>query len=116
MNTFNRDGFALLKSVVKDDDLEALTQAIESLKGERAEAASAAGVRHLMKRSEAVREFAQSEAVMNVARQALGADAKPVKAILFDKTPSMNWYVTWHQDLTIAVKENRSARFCAMVS
>jgi len=28
-----------------------------------------------------------------------------VKAILFDKTPSMNWYVTWHQDLTIAVKE-----------
>jgi len=28
-----------------------------------------------MKRSEAVREFAQSEAVMNVARQALGADA-----------------------------------------
>jgi hypothetical protein len=28
-----------------------------------------------------------------------------VRAIFFDKTPDSNWYVTWHQDLTIAVKE-----------
>jgi ectoine hydroxylase-related dioxygenase (phytanoyl-CoA dioxygenase family) len=28
-----------------------------------------------------------------------------VRAILFDKTPASNWYVTWHQDLSIPVKE-----------
>ncbi len=27
------------------------------------------------------------------------------KAIYFDKTPGSNWYVTWHQDTTINVKE-----------
>lgn len=27
------------------------------------------------------------------------------KAIFFDKTPEANWYVTWHQDLIIQVKE-----------
>jgi len=27
------------------------------------------------------------------------------KAIYFDKTPESNWYVTWHQDVTIHVKE-----------
>ncbi|HEY9008734.1 MAG TPA: WYL domain-containing protein [Ohtaekwangia sp.] len=27
------------------------------------------------------------------------------KAIFFDKTPESNWYVTWHQDISIHVKE-----------
>jgi ectoine hydroxylase-related dioxygenase (phytanoyl-CoA dioxygenase family) len=27
------------------------------------------------------------------------------KAIYFDKTPNSNWYVIWHQDITINVKE-----------
>lgn len=27
------------------------------------------------------------------------------KAIFFDKTPESNWYVTWHQDFVIGVKE-----------
>jgi ectoine hydroxylase-related dioxygenase (phytanoyl-CoA dioxygenase family) len=31
-----------------------------------------------------------------------------VRAILFDKTPATNWKVSWHQDLTIAVKARRS--------
>lgn len=30
----------------------------------------------------------------------------PVRSILFDKTPSENWPVAWHQDLTICVAEN----------
>ena len=28
-----------------------------------------------------------------------------IKAIYFDKTPESNWYVTWHQDIVINVKE-----------
>ena len=31
--------------------------------------------------------------------------AKPVRAVLFDKTPESNWVVPWHQDRTIAVKQ-----------
>jgi predicted DNA-binding transcriptional regulator YafY len=27
------------------------------------------------------------------------------KAVFFDKTPNANWYVTWHQDITISVKD-----------
>jgi ectoine hydroxylase-related dioxygenase (phytanoyl-CoA dioxygenase family) len=30
-----------------------------------------------------------------------------VRTLLFDKQPGANWKVTWHQDLTIAVKERR---------
>jgi hypothetical protein len=33
----------------------------------------------------------------------LGPAARPVRAILFDKTAANNWMVPWHQDRTIAV-------------
>lgn len=29
---------------------------------------------------------------------------RPVKGIVFDKTPAANWKVPWHQDLTICVE------------
>ena len=35
----------------------------------------------------------------------LGAGARAVRSILFDKTADSNWLVPWHQDLTIAVRE-----------
>lgn len=35
----------------------------------------------------------------------IGAGAKPVRAILFDKSEKANWALGWHQDRTIAVAE-----------
>lgn len=34
----------------------------------------------------------------------LGPGARPVRAILFDKSASANWSLAWHQDRTIAVR------------
>lgn len=42
-----------------------------------------------------------------VADSILGASAKPVRAILFNKSPEMNWSLAWHQDRTICVKDRR---------
>lgn len=38
-----------------------------------------------------------------IASEALKRNARPVRAVLFDKTPHSNWMVPWHQDRTIAV-------------
>lgn len=35
--------------------------------------------------------------------------ARPVRAILFDKTESTNWRLAWHQDRTVAVKSRVDA-------
>jgi hypothetical protein len=40
-----------------------------------------------------------------LAVQALGPGARPVRAVLLDKTRKNNWSVAWHQDRTIAVCE-----------
>ena len=39
-----------------------------------------------------------------IARSVLGSAARPVRAVMFDKTGTSNWAVHWHQDRTIAVK------------
>jgi ectoine hydroxylase-related dioxygenase (phytanoyl-CoA dioxygenase family) len=39
----------------------------------------------------------------NVATGLMGAQARAVRILYFDKTPDRNWAVPWHQDRTIAV-------------
>lgn len=44
-----------------------------------------------------------------VAAEFLGRDCRPVRALLFDKTPAANWALGWHQDRTICVKDRKEA-------
>ena len=44
-----------------------------------------------------------------VAASVLGVDARPVRAILFNKSPETNWSLGWHQDRTICVTHKREA-------
>lgn len=46
----------------------------------------------------------QIPGVRALVSNAAGPDARPVRAIAFDKTGQRNWFVPWHQDRTIAVK------------
>ena len=64
-----------------------------------------AGVRDLLSRCPAAAEFAASKAVAQLVNPILGGNSFAVRGILFDKTPDANWRVAWHQDVTIAVRE-----------
>lgn len=44
-----------------------------------------------------------------IAASMLGQGAKPVRAILFNKSAETNWSLAWHQDRTICVKDRREA-------
>lgn len=43
--------------------------------------------------------------ITRVAEQAIGRESRPVRAIMFDKSPEVNWALGWHQDRTICVRE-----------
>ena len=49
----------------------------------------------------------QSPRIINIVRPYLGFKPTPIRTIYFDKSPESNWLVSWHQDLTIAVKEKK---------
>ena len=53
----------------------------------------------------ALREILATPAIHTIATQQLGPIARPVRAILFDKTPATNWSLAWHQDRTVVVRE-----------
>ena len=93
----DRDGFAIVEDFASASVIEDLKAAISGL-GDRA------GARQLHQTVPAVREFLQSELLLEW-MELLAAGAFPVRTMFFDKTPTANWKVAWHQDLTICVQE-----------
>lgn len=79
--------------------VDALTEAVGSHRLD-----GRAGTRRLLE-IPLVREIATKEPVMKLVQQAIGPGAFPVRAILFDKQPGVNWDLGYHQDRAIAVKE-----------
>jgi hypothetical protein len=60
-------------------------------------------MRNLLALVPSVRALADSTELRSLVEPALGPGARPVRGLLFDKTPGANWKVAWHQDLSIAV-------------
>ena len=55
---------------------------------------------------EPVADLIGNESVIGrIAAELLGEGAKPVRALLLDKSERANWRLGWHQDRTIAVQE-----------
>jgi hypothetical protein len=52
----------------------------------------------------AVAAFARSARLLDLIRPHLPSEPFPVRAIYFDKSPEANWLVSWHQDLTLALR------------
>jgi hypothetical protein len=56
-----------------------------------------------------VNALATSRSVGEIVEKILGPECFAVRGIFFNKTRLTNWKVVWHQDLTIAVREQRPA-------
>jgi hypothetical protein len=54
----------------------------------------------------AIARLANSARLLDTVAPYLPGKPQLVRAIYFDKSPKVNWLVPWHQDLTIAVREN----------
>lgn len=94
--TFQRDGTQRFRSALDPAALDTMRTALASLPPDQAgiRIHGIAGLRPIL---------ASSGAVGAVAASVLGDSCRPVRAILFDKTPAMNWALAWHQDRTVAV-------------
>jgi ectoine hydroxylase-related dioxygenase (phytanoyl-CoA dioxygenase family) len=54
-----------------------------------------------------VRALAGSAKLLELVQPHARPAARAVRAIYFDKSAEANWMVSWHQDVTIAVRERR---------
>lgn len=103
------DGFVVAPDFLNPIQIVALIESLENL--EENESIRKRGgifaVRNLLDVAPRVRELAEGPRMRELAALVLGAEAVPVRGILFDKTPGANWKVPWHQELTIAVAEKK---------
>jgi hypothetical protein len=95
-------GFAVIPRFLSEDELQILEQAAPTSIG------ASGGLRNLLDIPQ-VADLVESDHFRALVDPILGVDAFAVRGILFDKTPAANWKVSWHQDLTIAVKKRVDA-------
>ena len=95
---FARDGAVHVPGVLSPDDLATLRDLADRAVGARP------GAR--------LRDAAVLDAVLAttgpvgaLAARLTSFAARPVRAVMFDKTPEVNWAVAWHQDRTLPVAE-----------
>ncbi|MDQ3748082.1 MAG: phytanoyl-CoA dioxygenase family protein [Acidobacteriota bacterium] len=101
-------GFATTPQFIGERQIKKLIECLSELdKLPSKKNGTAYGVRNLLNLSPEIRKLAESRKVKSLVGKVLGRNAKPVRAIFFDKTAQANWKVPWHQDLTIAVKKKR---------
>jgi ectoine hydroxylase-related dioxygenase (phytanoyl-CoA dioxygenase family) len=101
LSEIGRAGFCMCRGVLSVSDVAELTEALRSSDG----TAGVYGLRNLLHRSPTIRSAANAPHIKALVTAVLGAGARAVRAIMFDKQPGANWGVGWHQDLTIAVKQ-----------
>lgn len=93
-----RDGAELAAAALDGVTLATLGQVLEG------QPRGVAGVR--LFGVEGLRSFLEAGGpIGSLAHKRLGPTTRPVRAILFDKTPSANWSLAWHQDRVVAVRE-----------
>lgn len=110
IDALERDGYVIVPDVLSADTIASLTQMLDSeLPDENIlhKGGAVYGARNLLRDAPAVRALAKSTKVRALVEPVLGAKAFAIRGLFFDKTPSANWPVAWHQDRTIAVREKR---------
>jgi len=61
------------------------------------------GVRNADKKIASIQRMVINHEFLRLASSILNSNAKIIRVIFFDKTPTQNWLVAWHQDKTIAL-------------
>jgi ectoine hydroxylase-related dioxygenase (phytanoyl-CoA dioxygenase family) len=96
------EGFAVVPCVFSGPEVFSLADKLARSELQR----SRAGIRHAM-RDAGIARLAHDPRLLEMARQALGQNAFPFRATIFDKSPTSNWLVVWHQDTALPLREKR---------
>ena len=98
--TLDRDGAVLAPGLLLDVQVEILRGLADEVVGARPGARLHGGER--------LAAILSTEGPVGALAARLTSEAaRPVRAVMFDKTPETNWIVAWHQDRVIPIRERR---------
>src|SRR5947207_9104753 len=90
------EGFALVPGILSEIERRSLFTTLGAM--------THAGQRGVLANPEVARVACSARLLALVAPHT-SAEPRPVRAIYFNKSSAANWSVTWHQDVTVAVRQ-----------
>lgn len=95
-------GYGIIPDVFSSAELTTVSKELSAVQVQR----SRAGARHVLS-LHAVSLIANCDELLAIARGVLGPGALPFRATFFDKSPTSNWLVAWHQDTALPLTAKR---------
>ena len=92
-------GFAIFQHVFPPAEMAGVVEHLALDRPQR----SKAGARHLLN-VPVVRAISGDPRLLDIARTFVGQEAVAFRATLFDKSPTANWLVVWHQDTALPLR------------
>ena len=106
IDEFLIDGFATIKHIYTTDEVDTILQQINQANTDKEtfrKSADLFAVRQFLKEIPETIDTIFNDNLKGILQQVLGNKYFVVKSIYFDKPQTSNWYVSYHQDLTISV-------------
>ena len=105
------NGFAILDNIYTTEEVDKILQRIDQTKPEKEtfrKSVDLFAIRQFLKEVPATLDTIINVNLKSILTQLLGDKYFVVKSIYFDKPQTSNWYVSYHQDLTISVDKKVS--------
>lgn len=106
INRLNEDGFTVIDNMYSPAEVENILQMINEADTSKETFRKPSGlfaIRQFLKEVPGTAGIIFSDKIKLLLKSLFGNRFFVVKSIYFDKPPSSNWYVSYHQDLTISV-------------
>jgi ectoine hydroxylase-related dioxygenase (phytanoyl-CoA dioxygenase family) len=100
------NGFTTINNIYTEKEVEQILWAINQANQTKEtfrKSADLFAIRQFLKEIPEIKNLVFNEKLNNVVDQLFGKNYFVVKSIYFDKPETSNWYVAYHQDLTISV-------------
>ncbi|MDF2455576.1 MAG: phytanoyl-CoA dioxygenase [Cytophagaceae bacterium] len=99
-------GFTVLSTIYSEEEINKLLHLIEQVDSSKQtfrKSADLFAIRQFLKEIPPIQELIFNQKLQHVIREFFGENYFVVKSIYFDKPETSNWFVAYHQDLTISV-------------
>lgn len=108
-NEIDTEGFIIIDAIYNENEIEKLTSIIESVTEDKAgkttfrKSEDLFAIRQFHKEIPEALDSIFNQNLKNIIKSNFGEDYFITKSIYFDKPEKSNWFVAYHQDLTISV-------------
>ena len=105
-NSLIENGFTVINNIFSDEEIKKISEVIQNIDTSKEtfrKSEDLFAIRQFLKEIPEVKDLIFNENLKIIIKEIFGENYFVVKSIYFDKPEKSNWYVAYHQDLTISV-------------